>query len=224
LYWKYDAIFPGRPEIKEVVNSSERDAVFKPQKPDRAEVKRREPELPASNVQEEKPNEKVIAPEPPSPAETEAGLVYQEGRYPYSVYLGSFDSTAQARSALDKYSKAGIDAFWVKVNLGEKGIWYRVYSGEFADKEGAEAFINEKAIKDGEIKKTAYAVYTGSFTDKEALLGMINILKQNDFSPYIISDENYDNLLVGAFLTKAGADELSTELTNLGISNSVVLR
>jgi cell division septation protein DedD len=154
----------------------------------------------------------------------ETGMIYHEGRFPYSVYLGSFNTTEQVRSAIDYYQKTGIPSFWVKVNLGEKGIWYRVYSGEFADKEGAEAFINEKAIKDGEIKKTAYAVYVGSFTDRERLEKEMAILSEKGYSPYVISDENYDNLFAGAFVTKTGADELSTELNTLGIANKVVLR
>ncbi len=236
IWWQRDWIFKENQEtkVKEIVKPIETPAEIKPQKPDMHEQKPGEAELPETKAPVETPVEKSVTPEAieqkipdvasEPAAETKTEIMYQEGRYPYSVYLGSFDSTDQARSALDKYLKADIESFWVKVNLGEKGIWYRVYSGEFPDKEGAEAFINEKAIKDGEIKKTTYAVYIGSFTDRESLEGMVNILKENDYSPYIIADENFDSLLAGAFVTKTGADELSAELTALGISNRVVLR
>lgn len=236
IWWQYDAIFPERPEIQEIIKAPEIAVEVKQQGPERPKAKLDELDVPASKGPAGKPAEKMVAPEtveekqpevapePPAPAETETEMIYQEGRFPYSVYLGSFNSIEQAGRGIDHYAKSGIASFWVKVNLGEKGIWYRVYSGEFADKADAEAYINEKAIKDGEIKKSAYAVYTGSFTDREALEGMINILKENSYSPYIIADENFDSLLTGAFVTKAGADELSTELNALGISNRVVLR
>jgi Mrp family chromosome partitioning ATPase/uncharacterized protein involved in exopolysaccharide biosynthesis/cell division septation protein DedD len=235
LLWKYDAIFPQRSAIKEIVKRPETKAEVKQQGPERPKAILDRGDRSESMATVEAPIEKKAdtekiaerqpdtTPEPAS-SETDSEIIYQEGRFPYSVYLGSFDSTEQAGRAIDHYSKSGIASFWVKVNLGEKGIWYRVYSGEFADEEGAKAFINEKAIKDGEIKKSAYAVYTGSFTDREALEGMIGILKENGYSPYIIADENFDNLLTGAFVTKAGAYELSEELTALGISNKVVLR
>jgi Mrp family chromosome partitioning ATPase/uncharacterized protein involved in exopolysaccharide biosynthesis/cell division septation protein DedD len=237
VWWQRDKIFPERPEtkVKEIVKAPEIPAEEKPQKPETPDVKPQEVDKPESKSQVEVQTEKVSAPEAveqkqpettpePSSSDTGQGFNYQEGRYPYSVYLGSFDSTDQARSALEKYSKAGITSFWVKVDLGEKGIWYRVYSGEFADKESAGAFINDKAIKDGEIKKAAYAVYIGGFSDPKTLEEKSNILKEKGYSPYIITDENGDNLLTGAFVTKAGAEELNTELIALGIANKVVLR
>jgi cell division septation protein DedD len=238
IWWKRDVFFTERPEIKvkEIVKPSKKPAEVKPRKPDRPEQKPYRAETPDTKVPVEMPVEKSVIPEEvnqkqpevvhehPAPDEMETGMIYHEGRFPYSVYLGSFNTTEQVRSAIDYYQKTGIPSFWVKVNLGEKGIWYRVYSGEFADKEGAEAFINEKAIKDGEIKKTAYAVYVGSFTDRERLEKEMAILSEKGYSPYVISDENYDNLFAGAFVTKTGADELSTELNTLGIANKVVLR
>ncbi|MBN1906077.1 MAG: SPOR domain-containing protein [Deltaproteobacteria bacterium] len=234
LWWQRGAIFPERPEIKEIKKAPETPVEVKQQGPERPKAKLDELDVPDSMADVKAPVEKKATPEkiaekqpditPEPPAETETEMIYQEGRFPYSVYLGSFNSTEQAGRAIDHYAKSGIASFWVKVNLGEKGIWYRVYSGEFADKADAEAYINEKAIKDGEIKKSAYAVYAGSFTDREALEGMINILKENCYAPYIIADENFDSLLTGAFITKAGADELSAELNALGISNRVVLR
>jgi cell division septation protein DedD len=236
IWWQWDWIFTEKPEIKvkEVVKTTVSTPEAKPQKPDTPKAKPIVEDKSETKAAVETPVDKRPAPDvveqkqpdttPEPPVETEIGFIYQEGRYPYSVYLGSFDSTDQARSALDKYLKAGITSFWVKVNLGEKGTWYRVYSGEFPDADMADAYINEKEIKDGEIKKTAYAVYIGGFTDPKALEEMVNLLKENDYSPYVISEENYDNLLAGAFVTKTGAEELSEELNALGISNRVVLR
>jgi len=238
LCWQRDLIFKERTAttVPELVKAPEKALEKKPLKPETPEIKPDDADIPASKapvgiaVEKSVATEAVdqkqpeVAPGPPAPAETETVFIYQEGRFPYSVYLGSFNSTSQAKRAIDHFAKSGIASFWVKVNLGEKGIWYRVYSGEFTDKEGAEAFINEKAIKDGEIRKAPYAVYTGGFTDRAALEGVASILKENDYSPYIIADENFDNLLNGAFVTKAGAEELSAELNALGIANKVVLR
>ncbi len=236
IWWQKNLLFPERyPSSKiGVIKDSGPTAKVQPDQKDISpEVKSGEEKISESSSNVEVPKVEETEPlrinsvntaDKPDSVPKEVKPEYPEGRYPYSVYLGSFNSTDQARRALDNYLKAGITSFWVKVNLGEKGIWYRVYTGEFPDKESAGAYINEKLIMDGEIKKTAYAVYAGSFTEREGLEGMINILKENEYSPYIIADENFDNLIAGAFVTKEGAEELSAELTTLGISNSVVLR
>ncbi|NLA74273.1 MAG: SPOR domain-containing protein, partial [Deltaproteobacteria bacterium] len=69
-----------------------------------------------------------------------------------------------------------------------------------------------------------YAVYIESFTDRKALETEMTTLRHNSYSTYIISDEDYNSLFTGVFITKRGAEELSAELTALGISNRVVLR
>lgn len=152
--------------------------------------------------------------------------VYQEGTRPYSVYLGSFRTLERARIAVDEYAQKGIRTFPVKLELAEKGVWYRVYSGSYPDTRSAEAFIKENGLQGAEIKKTAYACYIDSFTNNETLEDSIGDLKEKQFFPYVIID-NADNvhfLFAGAFISRNGAQELSEELRANGIENKVVSR
>jgi len=44
-----------------------------------------------------------------------------QGEYPYSIYLSSLKTLDQAKRAIAVYANKGIQAYWVKVNLKEKG-------------------------------------------------------------------------------------------------------
>ncbi len=156
----------------------------------------------------------------------EARLEYPEGRYPYSIYLGSYKNTERAETAIREYTRKGIPCFWVKVNFAEKGTWYRVYFGYYPDAGSASAFIEENKIKDAGIKKTAYACLIGSFTDAESPESRINLLKEKQYSPYLIYDDasRLHYIFAGAFITRGAAEALSAKLKADGIENRVVSR
>ncbi|MGD9160697.1 MAG: SPOR domain-containing protein, partial [Desulfobacteraceae bacterium] len=151
---------------------------------------------------------------------------YQEGSYPYSIYLGSYKTIERGKRAVQIYAEKEIDSFLVKVEFIKKGVWYRAYSGYYPDAESAGVFIEENKVKNAEIKKTAYACYIDSFTDNDTLENSMNHLKEKLYFPYVITDhvENVHFLLAGAFLTRTGAEELSEELRADGIENRVVSR
>ena len=60
------------------------------------------------------------------------------------VYVIHFSSMKDRESATKEAQKLGaalgVPAHAVEVDLGEKGIWYRVVIGEFADVDAARAF------------------------------------------------------------------------------------
>jgi Mrp family chromosome partitioning ATPase/uncharacterized protein involved in exopolysaccharide biosynthesis len=151
---------------------------------------------------------------------------YQEGSYPYALYLGSYKTIGRMERAVAFYAEKGIDSFPVKVDFGEKGIWYRVYSGYYPDAESAGIFIEENKLKDAEIKKTAYSCLIGGFTDNESLERSMNLLREHQYVPYVITDhmDRVRFLFAGAFVTRKGAEELSEELHAIGIDNKVVSR
>ena len=156
----------------------------------------------------------------------EANQEYQEGSYPYSIYLGSFKTVERAERAVEQYAGKDIYSYPVKINFTKKGIWYRVYSGYFPDAESAGVFVEENKIQDAEIKKTAYACCIDSFTDNESLENYMRLLREKQFFPYVITDhiDNVHFLFSGAFITRKAAEELSEELHAAGINNSVVSR
>ncbi len=66
-------------------------------------------------------------------------------RSAYRIQIASFRKHNDAAPILLKLSKAGFPAFVEKVNLGDKGLWFRVYAGPFASKSMAES--NQQKIE-----------------------------------------------------------------------------
>ena len=144
---------------------------------------------------------------------------------PYSVYLGSYKTTERAERAISEYRNKGITAYWVEVDLGAKGVWYRVFTGHFRDPKEAEAFIARKKLADGEVKKTRYAALIGAFVTEDDLQKESQHLSRLGFSPYVINTKGGEALLhVGAFYTKAGAENQRNKLASKGIESRVVER
>ncbi|MDQ6982002.1 MAG: SPOR domain-containing protein [Mariprofundus sp.] len=67
----------------------------------------------------------------------------------YRIQLASFRTQSDAMVVQQKLSQAGFSALIYKVDLGGKGLWYRVYAGPYHSKSAAEADQKqiEKKIK-----------------------------------------------------------------------------
>jgi cell division septation protein DedD len=145
--------------------------------------------------------------------------------YPYSVYLGSFLTFKRVQNADSIYRKMGLSPYWVKVDLGEKGVWFRVFTGYFKKKEAAEAFIKENQIAEASSKRTKYATLIGTYTSEEKLEMNRLALLELGYCPYIIDGINPESkLYIGAFYTKAGAEKQYADLASKGIQSQVVRR
>lgn len=145
--------------------------------------------------------------------------------YPYSVYLGAYKTPERAEKAISLHRKEGLSAYWVKVDLGDKGVWYRVFTGYFKDQNEAEAFIRRKRIDDAKAKRTRYAALIGIYaTERDAQKEFLALSKLG-YSPYVIETSSGESqLYVGAFYTKMGAEEQRSDLTSKGVQSRVVER
>jgi cell division septation protein DedD len=145
--------------------------------------------------------------------------------YPYSVYLGAYKTPERADKAISIYRNKGLSAYWVKVNLGEKGVWYRVFTGYFKDQKQAEAFIKRKGIADAKAKRTKYAALIGIYaTERDAQKKFIALSKLG-YSPYVVETNSGESqLYVGAFYTKTGAEDQRSDLASKGVQSRVVER
>jgi cell division septation protein DedD len=145
--------------------------------------------------------------------------------YPYSVYLGSYKSRERAEKAISEYRTKGVSPHWVKIDLGDKGTWYRVFSGYFQEREQANEFIKEKQITDSESRHTKYANLIGLFAFQKEIEEQKLRLSKLGYSPYVIPDQNGESLLyVGAFYQKARAQRQHEELASKGVHSQVVER
>jgi cell division septation protein DedD len=95
-----------------------------------------ETELNQPQVQQEDP-----VSENTHPLDTNESLM-EESSGPYSILLSSCRLQESVQKVLTKYKKAGLNPYAVKVDLGKKGIWWRIYAGHYESREKA---IKEKS-------------------------------------------------------------------------------
>lgn len=146
-------------------------------------------------------------------------------RYPYSILLASFRSAARAEQAMSIYREKGIDPYLVRVDLGEDGIWFRLFCGQYATRKKAAAAADKLPVEGVLVKPTRYAnriALQGPAQDPGAL---VNRLKALGYFPYRIANgSGGHDLFVGAFYTEKGARQQHAELIARGIDNRVVRR
>jgi len=95
----------------------------------------------------------------------------------------------------------------VKVNLQEKGEWYRMYTGHFKDREEAEGFAGVRGITQRETLKTEYANLLGVYSQSREFEDKVKAISDLGYSSYVVKggDEKL-KLLVGAYVTEEAAE------------------
>jgi len=145
--------------------------------------------------------------------------------HPYTLQLGSFQTLKLAERAIKIYNQKGLSPYWSKVDLEEKGAWYIVFTGYFAESEEAERHRQLHGLKEAVVKKTQYANLINIYTSGVELEAETQKLKELGYSPYHIESPDGKVLLyVGSFLTKKGAEEQYLELKSKGIANQITER
>ncbi len=145
--------------------------------------------------------------------------------YPYSIQLAACRTRESAEKNIKIYTEKKLSPYWVKVNLGDKGIWFRVFVGHFEDAQKADEIIKRRQLTEATVKKTKYSNLIGTYSSEAALNAKSRVLLDLGFSPYVIKDNNGRfNLCVGAFFTKRGAKDQYSELISSGIQSHVVER
>ena len=145
--------------------------------------------------------------------------------YPYSLQIGSYRTLKRADTAISIYRRKGLSPYWVKVDLGENGTWFRVFVGHFRNIVTAKDYKQEHKITGGLIRRIAYANLIGIYSVEEQFEEEMLILEKNGYFPYVIKDENeMYRLFVGAFFTKAGVEKQHAKLFDQGILSEIVKR
>jgi len=142
------------------------------------------------------------------------------------VYLGAFMNLDRARTAVSIYEKDyGISSYWVKVDLRDKGTWYRIFTGYFRSAEEADAFIRQRQLKEGEVKQTKFSTLIGVFSSPGEAEAMVQKLVQQGYSSYLVPvTGGRFKLYSGAFYTLVGAQQQLAELASKGIKSQAVER
>ena len=178
------------------------------------------------------PSSKAVKPETPQPvAQARSSSIAPPvpldiaARYPYSIYLGSYQTQEMAKKTISLHKEEGFPAYWSKVKLGDKGVWYRVYAGYFRNEAEAQDFISRSQLKDAEVKLTRFAILLGVFPARAEAEQKLSMMLELGFPAYAIPEPQGKTCLYsGAFLTKEGADAALSELASKGVKASTVER
>ncbi|MEE8432492.1 MAG: HD domain-containing phosphohydrolase [Candidatus Desulfatibia sp.] len=145
--------------------------------------------------------------------------------YPYSIRLDAFRSRQKADKTLAIYREKGLSPYWVKVDLGDKGVWYRIFTGYFDNVKQAGKVIKASKLKGAAIKKTKYATLIGTYRSETTVNDQIKLISKEGFSPYVVKgSNNIFYLYVGAFYTHKGAEDQYADLLADGIESKIVER
>ena len=189
-------------------------------------AKKRAPTAPvaASKTPAAAPATSAVAPVTPPPAPPAAKPKPVEP-YPYSIRLASYSQEETVLKALTRHQSAGLSPYSAKVNLGKKGVWWRLFTGYYPDREAAKAAVAEHNLKGVQIIKTPYTNLIGTFSSEAEMDDLFKRLDAKGYSPYIIKDaENHLRLFTGAFITKKGAQNQNQDLRADGIDCKMVER
>ena len=76
---------------------------------------------------------------------------------PYSILLSSCQLQESVQKVLSDYKEKNLEPFVVKVDLGEKAVWWRIFTGHFETRESAIDEMNKSGLADKIILKTTQA-------------------------------------------------------------------
>jgi hypothetical protein len=117
-----------------------------------------------------------------------------------------------------------LSPYWIKLDLGDKGTWFRIFAGYFQTRKGADTFIKVKKIGGAESRHTKYANLIGTYTSAGVLDKKQTALLELGYSPYVINDKKVFRLYVGAFYQKVRAEKQNAALAFKGIQSQLVKR
>ena len=162
---------------------------------------------------------KTIEPQP----ESSAGQ--PQSHLPYSILLSSCRLPQSARKIVTDHQKAGLAPYVVKVQFENGDVWLRVLAGHYPTRNEALKVKKIHHLSDAIVKKTPYANLVGSFSAEDEVKDSLKRLKGLGYSPYVLKrNEKRFQVVVGAFITREGAEKQKSELQSKGIPNKIIER
>lgn len=163
--------------------------------------------------------------EPPQPSAKKVAALQPDSYYPYSIMLSSCRLPQSARKIVSDYKKAGFMPYVVKVRFESGDEWLRVLTGHYQTRREAIQAKKEHQLSSAIVKRTPYANLIGTYAAPDEMQADLQQIKKLGFSPYFLKTPTGQlKLLVGAFVTKEGAQNLQAELRAKGIQNTVIIR
>lgn len=144
---------------------------------------------------------------------------------PYSLHVGSYQSAESGARVVGRLEGVGQTAFLAPVDLGERGRWYRVYAGAFADSSSAArtlaAIVGDGIVEEGAVRRTPWAYRVATHPTREAAEGALDALR--GVSAYVVGD-GPAVVWVGAFRSEEEAGTMATRLRDAGVDAVLTTR
>lgn len=161
---------------------------------------------------------------PQSPQKQTASLK-QDSIHPYSIMLSSCRLPQSARKIVSDYKKAGLTPYVVKVKFESGDEWLRVLTGHYQTRREAIQAKKEHRLSGAIVKRTPYTNLIGTYKSLDEMQADLQQIKKLGYSPYFLKTAAGElKLVVGAFVTKEGAENQQTELQAKGIQNTIIIR
>jgi len=149
----------------------------------------------------------------------------QKSNQPYSILLSSCRLPQSARKIIADYKKVGLTPYVAKVEFKNGDVWLRVFAGQYQTRKEALMVKQKHHLSEALVKKTPYTNLIDTFSSEDEMKDTLRRLKGLGYSPYVLKRaENRFQLVVGAFITREGAEKQKSELQSKGISNEIVQR
>ena len=163
--------------------------------------------------------------EPPQPPAKMVGVLQPDSYHPYSIMLSSCRLPQSARKIVSDFTKAGLRPYIVKVKFDNGDEWLRVLTGYYRTRREAIQAKKDQQLSKAIVKRTPYTNLIGTYGSLDEMQADLQQVKKLGYSPYFLqTPAGHFKLLVGAFVTEKGAQNLQVELQAKGIQNTVVIR
>jgi general secretion pathway protein A len=173
-------------------------------------------------IQKESPNSEVepqyqrpdaMAGTEPTPTRNSAAAMPALKSTPYILQLGSFNTLGTTLRAVDIYTRRGITVHWTEVQMGEKGLWYRVFAGRFESIDSARQYQKASGLGDAQILFAPWTVLIDRAGSAEQIALVRKRIQSRGVDAYTTSGhDDRQHLCAGAFVTQNRAKELADKI------------
>ncbi len=168
--------------------------------------------------------------EDPSDAEPAAAPATPEGvgrPAPYSLHVGSFQSEASALETATRLERAGWTAYVAPVELGERGLWHRVYTGAYADSAAAgdalRSLTGRGLVPEGAVRETPLTFLLGVYPTREEAERRRADLRGRGIPAYV-AGRDPARVYAGAYATREDSLRLQGSLHAAAESVTLITR
>jgi septal ring factor EnvC (AmiA/AmiB activator) len=100
---------------------------------------------------------------------------------PYSIWLSSCQQQESVQKVLSKFKKINLEPYAVKVDLGEKGIWWRIYAGRYETRREAIREKNKYGLTNKIVLKEPYANNAHTYDNKNEAVNNKSLIVQKEY-------------------------------------------